>query len=258
MQGGGRRIRFGRELTTRVYDGGTGQQLSEQRDDFDAPAALNLAEGAAALVFDQAVIGPTSPISGQRYRFEVTPTFGSLQFTSVTLDYRRYVPLVRPVTLAVRGLHVGRYGGGGEDPRLTPLFLGYPSLVRGYGVGSFTTADDCGPILDGQCPAFDALLGSRVLVGNAELRFPLFGLFSRSYHYGPLPIEGFAFADSGVAWTSALDPAFAGGPRQFVRSAGGGLRVNAFGYAVVELALARPLDRERRGWVFSFNLMPGF
>lgn len=258
VQGGGRRIWFGRELTTRTYDYGTGQQLSEDREDFAAPEALNLAEGTAALVYDQSVFGPTSPINGQRYRFEVTPTFGSLRFTSLSLDYRRYLTLFRPLTLAVRGLHLGRYGGDAEDGRLSPLFLGYPSLMRGYGVGSFDTLADCGATLDGRCAAFDTLLGSRMLVGNAELRFPLFGVFSREYRYGPIPIEGFLFGDAGVAWTSVDDPSFAGGSRDFARSAGAGVRVNAFGYAVVELAAARPLDRPGRGWMFSFNLLPGF
>jgi hypothetical protein len=34
--------------------------------------------------------------------------------------------------------------------------------------------------------------------------------------------------------------------------------VNALGYAVLEFALSRPLDRPGRGWVFGFNLLPGF
>ena len=31
-------------------------------------------------------------------------------------------------------MHYARYGSGGEDPRLVPLFIGYPSLVRGWDV----------------------------------------------------------------------------------------------------------------------------
>jgi hypothetical protein len=95
-------------------------------------------------------------------------------------------------------------------------------------------------------------------VGNAELRFPLLGAFSGRYDYGPLPLEGFAFADSGVSWTSLVEPEFTGGDRQFVSSVGFGVRANIFGYLVGEVAAARPLDRVRRGWVFTFNLMPGF
>jgi Tol biopolymer transport system component len=258
FQAGARRIWFDRELTTRLFSLQSGSLLDETREEFAAPDALTLGEGTAALVYDQSVFGPTSPITGQRYRFEVTPTVGSLRFTNVLLDFRRYLPLVRPFTLAVRGLHVGRYGSDAEDGRLSPLFLGYPSLVRGYDVGTFD-ADECGTTADGSCPAFDELLGSRVAVGNAELRFPLIGAFRGRYDYGPLPIEGFLFADAGVAWTSDVEPAFTGGDRPWVGSVGAGLRVNAFGFAVVEFSAARPVDRPgRRGWVFGFNLIPGF
>jgi hypothetical protein len=36
------------------------------------------------------------------------------------------------------------------------------------------------------------------------------------------------------------------------------LRANLFGYAVGEFAVARPFQRPGRGWVFQFNLAPGF
>ena len=205
LQAGGRRIWFDRQRTTRAFSAVTGQLLAEDRQDLDAPGALNLAEGAAALVYDQSVFGPTSPIAGQRHRLEVTPTLGSLRFTTATVDLRRYVTLWRPFSVALRGLHVGRYGGDAEDGRLSPLFIGYPSLVRGYDVGSFDERD-CGTTSGGDCPAIDALVGSRVAVGNAELRFPLIGALSGEYRYGPLPIEAFVFADAGVAWTSSADP----------------------------------------------------
>jgi outer membrane protein assembly factor BamA len=108
------------------------------------------------------------------------------------------------------------------------------------------------------CPAFDRLLGSRLLVGNAELRFPLVGAFRGGYDYGFLPLDVFLFADSGVACNSQVNPSFADGSRDFVSSVGVGVRANAFGYFVLELAAIRPLDRPGRGWVFGFNLAPAF
>ena len=86
-------------------------------------------------------------------------------------------------TLAGRIMHYGRYGAGGDDERLSPLFLGYPELVRGYDLGS-VRAEECDAA---GCEVFDRLVGSRVLVANAELRFPLlrpFGTGSRMY--GPI------------------------------------------------------------------------
>src|SRR5262249_51233979 len=138
------------------------------------------------------LFGPTSPILGQRYRFEVSPTFGGLRYTAVLADYRRYLMPVRPVTLAGRLLHYGRYGSGGADRRITPLFIGYPSLVRGYDVNSFS-ASECGRTGAPTCPVFDQLVGSRIAVGNLEVRLPLLGLFSRRNLYGPVPIELIAF-----------------------------------------------------------------
>jgi hypothetical protein len=257
VQAGGRHIWFDRELTTRLYGYSTGEYLGENREDLGSEPSLNLGDVAAALVYDQAMFGATGPLVGQRYRFELAQTVGSLRFSTLTLDYRRYLPLVRPFTLAVRGLHFGRYGSAAEDPRLSPLFLGYPTLVRGYDVNSFG-AGECVANAESECPVYDQLLGSRLLVGNAEIRVPLVGAFTGDYRYGPLPIDAFAFADTGVAWTKGISPSFANGTRDVVTSVGGGIRMNVFGYAIFELAAIRPLDRPGEGWRFGFNLNQGF
>ena len=122
-------------------------------------------------------------------------------------------------TIAVRGLHYGRYGAGGEDPRLIPLFIGYPEFVRGYGVDSFS-AGECGT--GTSCPTYDRLVGSRMLVGNVEFRFPLlrpFGVSDRMY--GPLPVEVAFFLDGGVTWNKGEKPSFFnGGTREPVTSGG--------------------------------------
>ncbi|MCI0434084.1 MAG: hypothetical protein L0271_10690, partial [Gemmatimonadetes bacterium] len=111
LRGGLRQISFSQELTSRVFAFSTGDLLQQTTEDLSAPDSLNLAETGAAFVYDTAVLGPTSPVLGQRSRFEVAPTFGTLRFTQLLLDYRRYQSVGRPFTLAVRGLHFGRYGG---------------------------------------------------------------------------------------------------------------------------------------------------
>ena len=75
-------------------------------------------------------------------------------------------------------------------------------LVRGYDSNSFETGE-CGNSTDGSCPAFDRLIGSQVAIGNAELRFPLWGAFHRDQFYGPLPVEVAFFSDIGIAIISA-------------------------------------------------------
>ena len=253
-------ISFDTELRTQAFSAITGEQLLDSTENLPAGRALNLGVGSAALVFDNSFFGATGPILGQRYRLEASPTFGSLNFVGVLADYRRYFMPARPVTLAVRLLHYGRYGSGGEDPRLQPLFLGYTGLVRGYHLGSFDPSECHATAADPNgCPVFDQLLGSRMVVGNAELRFPLFGALGvGSGYYGALPIDFFVFGDAGVAWDSANQPKITGGDRATIYSAGTGLRMNLFGFAVAELDLVKPFQRPDKGWVWELNFQPGF
>ena len=257
LAGGVRRISFDQDVESLFFSPITGQFLGEEKEELPRPDALNLGEATAALVYDSSVFGATSPIIGQRYRFEYSQAAGSLLYSGFLADYRKYFMPARPLTFAVRGLHYGRYGRDGEDVRLSPLFVGYPGLVRGYEMGSWE-ASECETTVMSDCEAFDRLVGSRMALGSAELRVPLLGLFNPRAMYGRLPIEIGVFADAGVAWTNDTEPGFLGGDREWVRSVGAVLRFNAFGYAVGELDYVRPLDRPGRGWMWQFNLTPGF
>jgi hypothetical protein len=257
LQAGFRNISFDTRLTTDRFLYPTGGFIGREETDLPSADSLNLAEGALALVRDTSVFGATSPVLGQRFRIEASPVVGSVRYTGLLADIRQYLMPVRPVTLAGRIMHYGRYGSGGEDARLFPLFLGYPSLVRGYDSGSFTVAE-CEAQPDGSCPVFDRLLGSRLLVANLELRAPLLGLFGAKRLYGPIPVEIAAFFDAGVAWDSASRPELFGGDRELVRSVGATARLNLFGAAVLQFDYAKPLDRPGKGALFQFNLLAGF
>jgi Tol biopolymer transport system component len=251
------RIGFGREVETFVYSAGTGEFLYSETTDLEGYPSLRTVNGSVALVRDQTAFGAVGPILGQRFRFDLTPSYGDLNMATATIDLRQYVMPFRPVTFAARALHIGRYGDSSEDPRLYPLFIGYPSLIRGYDSGSFLSSE-CTVSLDGSCPEFDRLSGSRIMVLNGEARIPVMGLFTGNLDYGPIPIEVFGFFDAGVAWNQAQRPSFTDGPRPFVTSTGLGARVNLFGYAVAEFNLVRPLDRPLAGWLYVFNLGPSF
>lgn len=255
--GAGRHIGFSREVETLYYDPFTGNFLDRQVQQLDSADSLLLADFSAAVIRDTAAFGATSPILGDRMRLEVQPTVGDLRYTNVTLDYRRYVMPIRPFTFAGRALHIGRYGGSGEDERLLPLFLGYPSLVRGYDAGTFRPVE-CTVVPGGGCPEFDQLIGSRLLVFNGEVRAPLVGAFTGDLEYGGIPVEIFAFGDAGLAWTASEESVLTGGPRDWVTSVGFGARANAFGFAIVELNVAKPIQRPEQGWMFVFNFRPGF
>jgi Tol biopolymer transport system component len=258
LQGGVSQISFDQVVETTTVSLATGELLGDTTDTQSLARSLTLGTSSAAFVYDTSNYGATSPVAGQRYRLEASPTLGSINFTSLLADYRRYFMPVSFYTIATRVMHYGRYGSGGEDQRLFPLFIGYPNLVRGYDINSFGP-EECVPTATDSCPAFDRLLGSRMLVGNIELRFPLlrpFGVSSRMY--GPVPVEVALFADGGVAWNRGESPSFLGGTRQGVASAGVTLRVNLFGYAVGQFDFAHPFQRPGQGWLFQFNLSPGF
>jgi Tol biopolymer transport system component len=257
LASGIRRLSFDRDVESRFFSPITGELVGEQKEELPRPGSLNLGETSAALVYDSSIFGATSPIVGQRYRFEFSQAAGSLVYSGFLTDYRKYFMPSRPFTIAVRGLHYGRYGRDGEDDRLSPLFVGDPGLVRGYEVGSWDSGE-CEVGIISQCQAFDRLVGSRLALGSIELRAPLLGLFNRRAMYGALPVEVGVFADAGVAWTSTSEPGFLGGDREWVRSVGATVRVNVFGYAIGELDYVRPLDRPGRGWMWQFNLTPGF
>jgi hypothetical protein len=128
------RIGFGTEVDSAIIVGN--QVIGENRVQVGGPPSLGLGGAAAAYVTDYSFFAFTSPVQGGRSRFEVAPTFGSLTYQSVLADYRRYF-FLRPLTFAVRGLHVSRLGSDAENPRLFPLFLGRPYLIRGYDVNTF-------------------------------------------------------------------------------------------------------------------------
>jgi len=258
LQGGASQISFDQIVTTLSYSRFTGAVFEDSTETTPSGESLSLGTSSAAYVFDTSIFGATSPVQGQRSRFEVSPTFGTLNFTGVLADYRRYFMPGNFYTFAVRAMHYGRYGSGAGDPRIFPLYIGYPWLVRGYDVGSFD-ADECVATNTSSCAAIDRLVGSRMLIGNVEFRFPLlrpFGVTSKMY--GPIPVEVALFADGGTAWNSGEKPELFGGSRAGVASAGVAFRVNLFGFAVGEFDFTRPFNRPGRGWIFGFNLMPGW
>jgi Tol biopolymer transport system component len=241
LTGGVQSVSFDRETTTSQYSLLTGRLLNETTLTSAAAPGAMLIESGAAVVYDTAVFGPTSPILGERYRIGVAPTFGDLTFTTVSADYRRYVMPFRPFTIAMRVMHLGRYGAS-NDQRLLPLFWTLRDVVRGYG--------DLGP-----GPASD-VSANRVVVGNVEVRFPLAALLSRKVQSASLPIEGLVFSDAGRFWIPRIGATSA---PPMLRSVGAGVRLNAAG-VIFELDAVRPFDQGLgpHGWTFAFNYRPGF
>ncbi len=235
------------------------QQVGSERVSGEAPPGATYAQAYAALVGDYSIFGLTSPVAGGRWRFEVSPVFGDLNFQSFLADWRRYF-YARPVTFAFRALHFGRYGSDAESNRISPLFIGFESLVRGYASESFD-GSECSRS-ESDCPEFDRLIGSRIGVASLEMRVPLlgpegFGLIPFNF----LPLEIAPFVDAGAAWTKDQGVRFAFDRETLDRvpvvSYGVSARVNLLGYAVLEAYYAFPTHR-KKGWHWGFNFAPGW
>jgi Tol biopolymer transport system component len=267
FSGNVQRITFEREIKQRRFDRFSGQRLEDVDQTIPFGRPLNLLSGSMALVYDNSVFGATSPITGQRYRVQASPTVGSLNFMGVTADARKYWMVKRPFTLAARVTHIGRYGRDAEDAVLNPLYMGYSSLMRGYDFNSFDV-NECPP-QSANCDTIERLFGSRLIVASTELRFPLFGVLGiGSGMYGVFPVEFLMFGDAGLAWDSRNKAFFLGGDRDPLFSAGAGFRINLFGFLLAEIdyvkAFQRPLFDQfgnqvgNKGPFWQFSFQPGF
>ena len=96
------------------------------------------------------------------------------------------------------------------------------------------------------------------VVEPAKARDCFGGALGGDNFYGPLPVEIGVFTDAGAAWDRSGRLKLTGTDANLVRSVGALFRVNVLGFAVAEIDYVRPLDRPRRGWLWQFNLMPGF
>lgn len=257
--GGYENIGYAVKENTQLVDLASGAVLGTQEQNLPGPPALNFAIGTAALVYDTSIFGGVSPIRGQSYRFQAGGNAGSVDFETLLADYRRYIGLTQSFSLAGRLMTFGRYGSGANDPHLQELFVGDPTLVRGYDFNSFTP-QECGPSFatSGNCPILNRLVGNKIGVVNLEARLELLGPLGVYSNAHIPPVELAPFFDAGSAWTSSSKPNFFGGSRQPVSSEGLTLRVNALGFAVVSISYALPNNRPLTPHVWEFTFQPGF
>ncbi|MEM1217134.1 MAG: hypothetical protein AAGJ82_15675, partial [Bacteroidota bacterium] len=265
--------RFSGRLDRRdfYYRPGTNLQVGQDRVKLESLESFRFGQAEVALVGDNSQFGLTAPLTGQRYRLAVGRFFDEFNFTSVTLDYRRYLRL-KPVTVAFRAMHIGRYGGNSEQ--LFPMFIGQPWFMRGL-----NTRQGQDVLVNNGIDIND-FTGSKIGVTNLEVRIP----FTGPERLSLIKLGGFAsdlnlFIDGGIAWTrneqlsgpifrldqngeplinqNTGEPFEAFPQSQFLFTAGASLRLNLFGALVIEPFYAIPLVKNTRG-VFGINLLPGW
>ncbi|WP_255501664.1 basic secretory protein-like protein [Olivibacter sp. SDN3] len=225
----------------------------------------------AAFVGDNSFFGVAAPLSGYRYRISAEKYFGDFDFTAYTVDLRKY-HRIKPVSLAARAYTYMRVGNG-ED-RLYPLYIGYPFLIRGYESASFYNNNN------NRTGGYNLnqLMGSRIAVVNLEARLPFTGPEKlAAFKSGLLFSDLNVFFDMGLAWSGGDKITFKREPDVIDRiqnpdgsyidvyervpamSAGVSLRVNIFGYFVLEPYYAIPFNRRDLSFgTFGLNFAPGW
>ncbi len=220
--------------------------------------SFNYVMPSVAYVTDNALFGLTAPITGRRMRFQAARAIGSLQFNNYLADYRRYDPIIfNTLTFATRLFTLQSVG---RDERLFQNYIGRPDYIRGYDRANFSYFE-CTSALgsSAQCNN-QSLAGSRVAVGNVELRFPII----RRFGLGPIglpPVDGHFFYDAGLAWNSGQHVSFTKPAsydpltdRYALTSYGFGMRVNVFNIAILQWDYAHPQAQGRRpNWTFSLG-----
>jgi dipeptidyl aminopeptidase/acylaminoacyl peptidase len=234
--------------------------ISDTRTRLPGGFSLSLFKTSAAFVGDSSIFGFVSPVSGTRYRYEVQAMTGDLRFETLLADWRKYF-FLRPVTIAVRGVHYGRYGRDGDNFNfLGPIDLGQSWLVRGYDSVSLS---ECVSTVTSSCPVYERLIGSRIAAASLEVRAPLLGTKGYGLINAPaVPTEIEAFFDAGEAWTGGQSPKLSFKRDQTstlvpVTSVGLGLRI-LLSYIPIEIYAAKPFQRPEKNIVYGFNITPGW
>src|SRR5262249_48381234 len=83
MSTGYRNIGYDTQIYTQGYSLQTGQQVFDTQESGPSYPGLNLWQSTAAIVKDSSVFGATSPVMGQRFRVEASPTVGSINYTGL-------------------------------------------------------------------------------------------------------------------------------------------------------------------------------
>ena len=233
-------------------------------DSIHSAPTLDYFDGQVALVSDNTIFGNTGPLLGRRFRMQVSPVGGALNWVQTLVDYRRYDPIVFSYLTVASRVYADL--SMGPDEVVFPKYIARPDFVRGYDRNSSFNPCSSLPSNPTTCNAVQ-LLGSRVAVGNLELRFPLL----RRVELGVVPVDlppvdGLFFFDTGVAWSRNQSVYFHRPPEFFnvarqrypLRSYGAGIRLNLFNYAILRWDYAVPLDSPGHHRFWTWSLWPSF
>jgi hypothetical protein len=190
-----------------------------------------LANNFISYTHDSSLWIPTGPLEGKRYSFGIGQTvdFKTSRRFNATLfgDYRHYFRLSQRTSYAMR--YMGRRSAG-DVPEF--FSLGGSWTLRGY--------------------PWRSIWGSKMLLVNQELRFPLVDRLVIGFPFGDMDFSAFRgalFVDAGNAWNDEFG--------QWRGAVGTGVRLALGGVFVFRLDAARRTDFKSLGnnthWDFFFG-----
>jgi Tol biopolymer transport system component len=259
---------------------GSERERIETGDELQIDQYYTIVKGLGAnanvgLVGDNSFFGMTAPLLGHRFRLSAEKYFGNDNYYAFLADGRKYWRFA-PVTLAVRGLSYSRFIN--QSRTVYPFYVGNMGFVRGLGSILSSNVENLGL-------TFSQLIGSKLMLGNAEIRLPFTGpkklaIIPSRYVFSDLNLffdMGMAFDDfrefkdgrerdvvlrddngnivldsngSPITQIQTIKPTL-------VSSIGISLRVNLFGAIILEPYYARPLVDGGR-FSFGMNIVPGW
>jgi Tol biopolymer transport system component len=244
------------------YYDALGYYVGGNRKKLPAPDGISFQTANIAYVEDDSYFGMTSPLQGHRARYQIERYFGNINLYNALIDYRRYF-FNKPVGLAFRLYHNGLYGKSSQIELASPMYIGYPWLIRGYEqISVYGGADN---VAGYSSLNVNNLVGTRMALVNAEVRIP----FSGPKVLAPIKSNIFLtdlnlFLDGGLAWNKGDQIKFKWQPSNFneripVWSTGISMRINLFGYLVIEPYYAIPFQNGGfKNKVFGINFVPGW
>jgi Tol biopolymer transport system component len=221
---------------------------------------------------DHVLWGATAPNNGARYEISLygSPKLGnnSLGFYTLEGDYRKYFKFWKNYNFVIRtaggisgGPNPGQFFIGGTENWINYRFENDNIPIESVQDYAFLS-----PVLPLRGYNYDAKRGSKYVITNFELRFPLI----RYFVTGPLPvlfqnIIGTAFIDVGTAWNKSKSLQFFGKDdegnfetRDMIIGMGFGMRF-FFMYFPLKFDIAWPYDFKNFGSsVFYFSIGADF
>ena len=259
---GGRfaRSRSIRIVQTQAYSLNTGSLMLDETDRQSLGETLTLGTSRRRSSSTRPAFGATSPVQGQRYRFEVAPTFGDINFTSLLARLPALLHAGRRSTRSRRAsMHYGRYGSGGEDARL------YPAVSSATRRSCAATTSDSydsermradeherlpGLSIDSSaaaCWSATSSSASRCCVPSGRRRGCTVRCLSK--WRCSRRRRGLERRRASIVRRRRTTGASRASARRCAS--------NLLGFAIGEFDFARPLQRDRPRLVFQFNLSPG-